>query len=209
MNTARHGAIGLSAVVAVWAALGFAQDAALPRERLFPEKIAPLFQKHCISCHNPDKARGGLNMSSRASLLAGGDNGPVILAGNSKQSRLHQMIAGPMPKMPRQAEPLSADDVAQIGRWIDLGAPWPDGVTIAKKKSDTQEIWWSLRPLVKPTLPQVKDAAWCKTPIDHFILAMLEAKGMKPSAAADPFNYLRRVKYDLHGLPPTAQEMVN
>ncbi len=202
-----HALVGLFIGFAALVALGFAQDAPMQRERLFPEKIAPLLQKHCLSCHHSDKAKGGLDLSSRATVLEGGAKGPVIVAGDAKKSRLYEMIAGPMPKMPRQAEPLPADDVALIARWIDSGAPWPDGLSLVKKKTSPSESWWSLRPLQRPPLPHVNDPGWCRTPIDHFILAMLEAKGMKPSSPADRLTFLRRVKYDLHGLPPTPAEI--
>jgi mono/diheme cytochrome c family protein len=200
-------AVSLFLGFAALATLGFSQDSAKSRDRLFPEKIAPLLRKHCLSCHNPEKARGGLDLSTRTSFLEGGDKGPVIVPGNAKTSRLYQMIAGPMPKMPRQAEPLQPDDVALIGRWIDAGAPWPESFSLLPKKETRNDTWWSLRPLTQPALPKVSDPSWCKTPIDYFVLAMLDAKGMRPSAAADRLSFLRRVKYDLHGLPPTPEEI--
>src|SRR5262245_701637 len=173
MKLAIHIIAGLLIGFAALVALGFAQDAATLSDRLFSEKIAPLLQKRCVHCHNAGKARGGLDLTSRESLLEGSDKGPVLVVGDSKKSRLYEMIAGPMPKMPREAEPLSADEVAHIARWIDGGAPWPGGLSLAKK-SDASETWWSLRPLQCPPLPQVKDPSWCRTPIDYFILAKLE-----------------------------------
>jgi mono/diheme cytochrome c family protein len=206
MKPALHALVGVIIGFACLAALGIAQDAAAPGERLFPEKIAPLLQKHCVGCHNADKARGGLDLTGREALLEGGDKGQVIVAGDAKKSRLYEMIAGPTPKMPRQADPLPADDVALVARWIDSGAPWPAGLSLATKITDA-ETWWSFRPLRRPPLPQVNDPGWCRTPIDYFILAKLEAKGMKPSLPGDPLTFLRRVKYDLHGLPPTPEEI--
>ncbi len=200
-------AVALLVGFAALATFGFAQESGKARDRLFPEKIAPLLQKHCLICHNPEKARGGLDVSTRTAMLEGGDKGPVVVPGDARQSRLYQMIAGPMPKMPREADPLPPEDAALVGRWIDAGAPWPENISLQTKKETKDKTWWSLHPLTRPTLPQVSDPSWCKTPIDYFILVMLDAKGMRPSAPADRLTFLRRVKYDLHGLPPTPDEI--
>jgi hypothetical protein len=209
MTPSRRWIIGLAITIAPLAALAFAQqpggDAAA---RLFREEVVPILQRSCLSCHNPSKARGGLDLSTHAALLEGGDNGAVLVAGNAKSSRLYQMIAGPAPKMPRQADPLMPDEVAVIGRWIDAGATWPKGMTLTKAKpADAPQSWWSLTPLKRPPLPAVKNPAWCKTPIDYFVAALHEAKGLRAAAPADRSTLLRRLKYDLHGLPPTLAEI--
>ncbi len=206
MNPACRLALGLAVSFAVLAALGLAQPAQ-PRvdEKFFAEKVAPIFKKNCVQCHNPDKARGGLDLGTRASTLSGGEKGPAIVAGDSAHSLLTKMIRGPMPKMPRMADLLADADVEAIAHWIDGGAPWPKELALAKSKH--KGPWWSLQPIVKPTPPDVKNQAWIKNEIDRFILAMLEAKGLTPSAEADAATLIRRATFDLHGLPPTPQEV--
>src|SRR5262249_41271711 len=154
----------------------------------FKSRVAPLLKKHCLECHNPDKSRGGLDLSRRATLLEGGDHGPAIVPGDAKNSLLLDMIAGPKPKMPQKRDPLKEDEVADIRRWIDNGALWPEDVVLAEKKS--KEEWWSFKPLARPSVPEVKNKEWSDNPIDRFILAALEAKGMKPSAPADRATFI-------------------
>src|ERR1019366_7237601 len=109
---------------------------------------------------NPDKARSGLDLSTRATTLTGGEKGPAILAADSANSLLIKMIRGPMPKMPRMADPLTPADVEAITHWIDGGAPWPKDLALSESKQ--KGPWWSLQPIVKPTPPDVKNQAWIK-----------------------------------------------
>ena len=113
-----------------------------------------------------------------------------------------------MPKMPQKADPLLQADVDLILHWIDSGAPWPKELSLSERPNKQKAgDWWSLQPIVKSPLPAVKDITWAKNVIDRFILASLEAKGMKPSAETDRATLIRRVTFDLHGLPPTPQEI--
>jgi Protein of unknown function (DUF1553)/Protein of unknown function (DUF1549)/Planctomycete cytochrome C/F5/8 type C domain len=175
---------------------------------LFSERVAPLLRQRCASCHNPTKKRGGLDLTTRERLLAGGDTGPAVKPGLSADSLLLQMVAGAEAKMPKKGPKLTADEVAALRQWIDDGAPWPKGVTVAEDKpAPADDDWWSLRPLARPAVPAVKDKTWVRTPIDAFVLAAMEAKGMHPSPPADKTTLLRRVTFDLIGLPPTPAEI--
>jgi hypothetical protein len=168
---------------------------------LFTDKVAPLLQKRCLSCHDGQKKRGGLDLSTREGLLAGGENGAAVTIGKSAQSPLMQKVSGPNARMPKQGAKLSADEVTTLARWIDAGAPWPSGVRLAA------EQWWSLRPLSRPPLRAVRDNDWLRNGVDAFILAGLESRGLRPSPAADRATLIRRLTFDLHGLPPTPEEI--
>jgi hypothetical protein len=175
---------------------------------LFSERVAPLLQQRCASCHNSTKKRGGLDLTTREHLLAGGDTGPAVKPGAAADSLLLQMIVGADAKMPKKGLKLTVDEAAALRQWIDDGAPWPKGVTVAgDKPAPADADWWSLRPLTRPAVPAVKDKAWGRTPIDAFVLAAMEAKGLHPSPAADKTTLLRRVTFDLIGLPPTPEEI--
>jgi mono/diheme cytochrome c family protein len=209
MNPAYRLSVGLVFSLLLLATIGLAQpDRPKVDEAFFATKIAPILKKNCLTCHNPAKARGGLDLSTQASTLAGGEKGPAITPGDSAQSLLAKMIRGPMPKMPRMADPLADADVELIRRWIDDGAAWPKDLALSEKTDKNKSgPWWSLQPIVKPAVPVVKDTAWAKTVIDRFILATLEANGLTPSAEAEAVTLIRRVTYDLHGLPPTPGEV--
>jgi mono/diheme cytochrome c family protein len=175
---------------------------------LFSERVAPLLQQRCVSCHNPTKKRGGLDLTARERLLAGGDTGPAVTPGAAADSLLLRMVTGAEAKMPKKGAKLTADEVTALRQWIDDGAPWPKGVTVAEAKPwPADEEWWSLRPLSRPAVPAVKDKTWGFTPIDAFLLAAMEAKGLHPSPPADKKTLLRRVTFDLIGLPPTPEEI--
>jgi len=174
----------------------------------FVEKVAPVLRQRCIVCHNDLKLRGGLDLTTRDGLLKGGESGPVVIAGKSNKSRLVGMVSGATQKMPKQGAKLTAEEVADLRQWIDDGADWPKTLTLNDgEKRRAGPDWWSLQSLKKPPLPGVKDQGWVRNPIDAFILATLEAKGLKPSPEADRATLLRRVTYDLHGLPPTPEEV--
>ena len=174
----------------------------------FVAKVAPVLRERCLECHNAKKSRGGLDLTTREQTLTGGDKGPAVVPGDAGKSLLLHMVDGREPKMPWQRPALSAQQIADLRKWIDDGAAWPKSLVLAASGAGekTAADWWSLRPLQRPPLPAVKDSAWVHNPIDAFILAMLEAKGLGPSGPTDRLTFIRRVTYDLHGLPPTPAE---
>ncbi len=188
--------------------LFFSANVAAADDGLFAKDVAPLLQKRCVGCHNPDKRQGGLNLTTREKMLRGGDNGPAIKPSDAARSLLLEVVSGPDARMPKQGDKLTEKEIATLRQWIDAGADWPKGVVLAAdKKPAADGNWWSLQPIARPALPDVKDKEWGRAPIDAFILAKLEAKGLKPSEPADRRTLLRRVTYDLHGLPPTPDEV--
>jgi hypothetical protein len=177
-------------------------------DAVFAEKVAPLLQTRCLACHDGIKKRGGLDLSTRAGLLAGGESGAAVAVGKASESLLIRKITGPAPVMPKQGPKLETIEVAALMRWIDAGAPWPAGRTlVADKQGPRGRDWWSLQPLARPPVPKVRDAAWVRTPVDAFILAGLELRGLKPAPEADRLTLIRRLTFDLHGLPPTPEEI--
>jgi hypothetical protein len=173
---------------------------------LFRKQIAPLLELRCLSCHGGKARRGGLSLTSAADALKGSDNGPVIVPGKPGESVLLKMISGDKPKMPRDGSPLTAEQVAAVTKWIEQGAAWPDGVTLVNRKADGEK-WWSLKPLTRPDVPSVKHADWVRTPVDTFVLRKLEEAGLSPGPEADARTLIRRLTFDLHGLPPTPEEI--
>ena len=172
----------------------------------FETQVAPLLQSHCLKCHNSVKLRGGLDLTTRAGLLKGGEAGVVVVPGKSADSLLYAKVHDG--KMPPDG-PLADAEVALLRRWIDAGAPWEGAVALTPpaEKGRAGPDWWSLQPIRRPPLPDVKDKNWVRNPIDAFLLAGLEAKGLAPAPEADRRTYIRRVTFDLIGLPPTPDEI--
>jgi mono/diheme cytochrome c family protein len=180
-------------------------------DEFFETNVRPVLVTECGSCHQAAKG-GGLSIDSRADLLKGGDMGPAIVVGDPDKSLLikavHQDGDLRMPKFGR----LSDAQIADLSKWIKMGAPWPTkmaetGGTEGRKITAADRSWWAFQPLHDYPVPQVTDAGWAKNDIDRYVLAKLEAKGLKPSAEADKLTLLRRVTLDLTGLPPTPQEV--
>ncbi|HBI41902.1 MAG TPA: hypothetical protein DDY78_03470 [Planctomycetales bacterium] len=174
----------------------------------FDKQVAPLLQSRCLKCHNPAKARGDLDLSTRDTLLKGGEKGVVVVPGKSRESALFAKVRdGKMPP----GQPLGENEVELVRRWIDDGAPWKEGLAL-KPPSNTEKgragpDWWSLQPIRRPNAPPVINRLWVRTPIDAFILAPLEAKGLRPAPEADRRTLIRRLTFDLIGLPPTPEEI--
>ena len=184
------------------AALCAAQSLAVVVAQDFARDVAPVFAAKCVGCHGPDKQRSGYRLDVRASALQGGElSAPNIVPGDSANSPLVRYVTGADPdqRMPPEGEPLTADEVAAIRRWIDAGAVWPESASAPV--ADPRD-WWSLRPIAKPTPP-----AATANPIDAFVRARLASEGLAMAPAADARTLLRRVSFDLIGLPPTPEEV--
>src|SRR5436190_19309729 len=153
-------------------------------------------------------------MTSRAALLKGGETGPAIVPGKPETSLLIQVLeyVDP-PRMPPDGK-LAAKDIALLTRWVKMGAPWPKSSTktIAAKVftiTEAQRRFWSFQPVKRPAIPVNRDGQWSRNPIDRFVLARLEAKKLRPARPADRRTYIRRVTFDLTGLPPTPRQVAD
>lgn len=171
----------------------------------FRQQVAPIFERHCVSCHQGAAPKGGLDLTTAKGALAGGESGPVIVPGDVAASPLLEALSGEPPQMPKDAPPLSAEQVAVVRRWVADGVKWPEGLTLTDKKM-IDANWWSLVPLAKAPEPQIADP-WIRTPVDAFILERLRREKLTPNDEADRRTLIRRLTYDLHGLPPTPAEI--
>ena len=183
----------------------------------FESKIRPVLAAECYECHNAKKTKGGLRLDYRAGWQKGGDTGDAIVPGDPKKSLLIDSIKHTDPdlKMPDKAPKLDDAIIADFEKWIAMGAPDPRDEPPSEQASkptwaDLLAIrrgWWSLQPVKKPGVPAVENSAWSANPIDRFLLAKMEPKGLQPAAAADPRTFIRRLTFTLTGLPPTPEEV--
>jgi hypothetical protein len=183
-------------------------------DEFFEKEVRPILAERCQKCHGEAKPKGGLQLTSRAAVLAGGDSGPAAVAGQPEESLLVQAIRyHDEPRMPPK-ERLPDREVEALTRWVALGLPWPAAkAEIATPQgtpyriTEEQRRFWSFQPIKAVSPPEVKDAAWPRTAIDRFILAALEAKGLAPAPPADKRTLIRRATFDLTGLPPSPEEV--
>lgn len=192
--------LGFSFIVVTFSLAPAAAD-----DTLFLDQVAPILEQHCLRCHGGDQPKGELSLASAAALAKGGESGAAIAAGKPDESLLVDFISGEKPEMPKGEAPLSAEQVSVIRRWIEEGAIWPAEVRLTDKRAVSKD-WWSLKPLSRPAVPQV-ESGWPRSPIDAFILKTLGEHGLSPSPEADLRTLIRRLKFDLHGLPPTPEEI--
>jgi hypothetical protein len=174
----------------------------------FRDHVAPVLEKQCVHCHGGASSKGNLSLTTAQGVFKGGDGGPAVVAGKPEESPLLEMISGDPPEMPKKGASLSRREVAQIRAWIEQGAYWPAGLVLKDRRFDSQR-WWSFEPLKRPDPPAVKlkTPGWARTPIDVFIQARLEQEGLTPSPEADRRTLIRRLSFDLIGLPPTPGEI--
>jgi mono/diheme cytochrome c family protein len=197
--------------MAVVPALTADQAKGSPGDEFFENKVRPILTTQCGSCHI-DRSSGGLQVSSRESILKGGDLGPVIVVGDPEKSLLIEAVhqTGTL-KMPRGGEKLTAEQINTLAEWIKMGVPWPKSTAPIRSqgKQITADMrkFWSFQPLKVPVIPQVKDSTWAKTDIDRLVLAKMEEKGLKPAPQAEKRTLIRRATLDLIGLPPTPEEV--
>ncbi len=171
----------------------------------FVKDVRPLLQKHCFQCHGEKKQESGLRLDRKEAALRGGDFGKVIEVGNSAKSRLIAYVAGTDPQkvMPPEGAPLKPEEVGVLRAWIDQGFVWPEG----DAPQEAKPSHWAYLPLGRVAPPAVKKADWVRNPIDQFVLAELEKRGVAPSPEADRFTLIRRLSLDLLGLPPSIEQV--
>jgi len=180
-------------------------------DRFFENKVRPLLSQHCFKCHSESakKRQGGLHLDSRSGVLAGGDSGAIVAPADPEQSRLLLAVRQTEPglKMP-PGKRLSDEEIAIISEWIKRGIPFPETRSTRKSNRDSaaHKPWSFERPAAQQ-IPAVNQPGWIRNPIDCFVLAKLEARGLTPAPPADKYTLLRRVTYDLTGLPVTADDV--
>jgi hypothetical protein len=218
MKHIRKGIVGLAMI----AGSPFAQQSAFAADTdssaldHFERRVRPLLVDNCYNCHSANtKAAGGLRVDDRNGLLVGGNNGKAVVPGKPEESLLIKAVEqhGDL-KMPPKKH-LSPEQIADLKQWITDGVAWPSvripGALAADRPNEEHEqlkaTHWAFQPLSNAAAPTVRDTAWPRDDIDRFVLAALEAKGLRPVGDADKAALLRRVTFDLTGLPPTPEEL--
>ncbi len=189
--------IRLTAIFIVFSAfLGPSGRASAANETTFSTDIQPLFAQKCLECHGPDKQKGGLRLDRLESLLKKQESGhSAVVPGDLDRSEIIRRITSDDPDevMPPEDGPLGADEIGKLKDWVASGAEF--------------EQHWAYLPLSSSKLPEVNDAQWVRNPIDRFVLARLEKQEIQPSPRAERHTLIKRVYYDLIGLPPTPAEI--
>lgn len=184
----------------------------------FEKKVRPILVDRCYNCHsNAFKGAGGLRVDTGIGFFTGGNTGPVIVPGHPEQSLLIARLKSTEParRMPQESDvPLPAEQIEILEAWIKDGAAWPDETenapqapTHLKQRYTNLKRWWAWQPLKNPSPPVVTQKAWSQAPIDRFLMAKLEANKLAPVPDADPTTLVRRLYFDLTGLPPTPAEV--
>lgn len=180
---------------------------AVDAQTLFEQKVRAILEQSCVRCHSPENKKGGLDLSTRETALKGGQTGPAIIAGKSGSSLVYLMSAHEEePFMPQKEPKLSAEALAALAAWIDGGAPYTASLAVPKTKIDPKEFW-SFKPLQHHTPPSIKNNAVVRTPVDAFVLAELSEKKLNHSSEASRRVLIRRVYFDLLGVPPQPLEI--
>ena len=215
-------ALVVSSMAFAWLGRPVSAQAPIPEGRapdseqaeFFESTIRPLLADNCHECHSGrvDPAFGGLRLDSREGLLAGGDSGPAVVPGRPAESALVQRLHGRPMLMPPTG-PLGGDEIEALTRWVAMGAPWPEATVTAAAAADPPDpsapfdlperrrTHWAWHPVQASEPPAVGDA------VDRFILAALDAAGLAPAPDAERAALIRRLSFDLRGLPPTPAEI--
>ena len=184
----------------------------------FETTIRPLLADNCYGCHSGrvDTPFAGLRLDSRDGLLTGGDSGPAIVPGHPQDSALVLRLHGRPVLMPPTG-PLADDAIAALTEWVAMGAPWPAGASASAADTpdpsapfdlpERRRTHWAWQPVEAIDPPTVMEENWPATPVDRFILAELEANALEPAPDVDRSAIIRRLSFDLRGLPPTPAEI--
>ena len=204
-------AMGLSTL----GSIAFAQEKISDEQtKFFETKIRPVLARECYSCHSTrSQVKGGLWLDTKVGVRDGGDSGPAVVPGDLDESLLWSAINHEDYRMP-PGKKLSRDTIEDFRQWIEMGAPDPRvqaiaqvNTTITQADIEQGKNFWAFKNPAAPMIPAVKNDRWPLTDIDHFILRQLEENGLQPSDDADATTFLRRLSYDLIGLPPTPDQI--
>ena len=188
-----------------------AQDSASPTQlEFFETRIRPLLHSRCVRCHGQNERKGGLRLDSLEGLLHGGESGPAVVTGKPAESLLLEAVRYESSEMPPD-KPLSKDDIADLATWVRNGAAWPmlNGKSIRLQGAvftEEERSFWSLQPLTHPNPPPAADS-WGRNEIDRFIAAKLKTAGLEAAPPADNDVLIRRLYFDLLGVPPSPEEI--
>lgn len=180
--------------------------------KFFEMEVRPLLAQHCLECHSAESQKGMLRLDSRAAILKGGESEePGLIPGDSAESLLISAVKYESYEMPPGGK-LSDKEIATLEKWIEMGAPWPGGEDslIVRRDSDriTEEDrkWWAVQPVTHPNVPD-DGAGWSRNEVDHFVARKLKEAGLHPAPEAEREELVRRAYFDLHGLPPTPDQI--
>jgi hypothetical protein len=177
----------------------------------FETRIRPVLVEHCSQCHGATIRKAGLRLDAKHQAFNGSDSGPVIIPRNSAQSELLHRIgsADPDVRMPPKGEPLSSKEMSLLAEWIDAGADWPETDYDRAAMHDPRLDHWAWQPVKDVAIPTISDqhVLKIKNEVDHFILAKLQEKQLIFSEPADRRTLIRRLAFDLHGLPPSISDI--
>ena len=186
-------------------------DDAADGAKFFENEVRPILVKRCYECHGEKKQKGGLRVDGIAFLKAGGDTGPALVAGEPDKSSIIEAVRYQNAdfQMPPKGG-IPAEEVAVLERWVRIGAPWPQtavqtAVVLDGGFTPEQRAYWFFQPLAKVAPPKV-GSSWVRGDIDRFIIEKRREMGVEPAPEADRSELVRRVYFDLHGLPPSTQE---
>jgi mono/diheme cytochrome c family protein len=190
----------------------YAGDKAPVGPVMFETHIRPLLKTHCFECHGEgQKLKGGLDMRLRRLLVKGGKSGPALVPGKESGSLILERLASG--EMPPGKKKLTKDEITVVARWIAEGArtlrPEPEAIAAGFHLTHEEQAFWAFQPIRRPALPTVKEHRRIRTPIDAFLLARLDKEGLSFSSEADRATLIRRVYFDLLGLPPSPAEIAS
>lgn len=179
----------------------------------FATLVAPALVKKCVRCHRPDNLQGGLDITTLDGMLVGGDSGPGLVPGDADDSLIYWRALphdGQIPEMPEEGDPLMAEESAALQQWISADAPWPKSFVL-QEAAKADAGFWSLQPVGNVAIPVASNAPppWQVNPIDRFVFDKLAQHDLAPAAPTDPAQFIRRLSYDLLGLPPSPQQVAD
>ena len=174
----------------------------------FQVTVQPILQARCVSCHGPEKQEGGLRLDLRSAAFKGGDSGPAFVPKKGDESEIVRRIhsADPNEMMPPKGERLSTEQITTMRRWIDSGAEWPESEADKAAAVDPRMDHWAWQPLHRPAVPISQKDDWSRNEIDRFVLVRMEEHRLTPSPEASRQTLIRRLSFDLMGLPPSIDE---